>query len=142
MPLIQVIVLGIVQGVTEFAPISSSAHLFLIRRLLGWPDQGLAFDIALHVGTLAAVILYFFRDWVQLIVQGFGIRIGGDPALERDRLLLWLLAAATIPVGIAGYVFHKQAETAWRNEMVIGAMLIVVGIIMWVADRAGRKQKD
>src|SRR5208282_1139697 len=83
MPLVQAIVLGVIQGLTEFLPISSSAHLIVIPKLLGWPEQGLAFDIALHVGTLAAVILYFFRDWMQILAQGFGIRSnGGDPNLR------------------------------------------------------------
>ena len=85
MPLLQAIVLGIIQGLTEFLPISSSAHLIVIPKLLGWQDQGLAFDIALHVGTLGAVILYFFRDWMQIIAQGFGMRFGGDSGLQRNR---------------------------------------------------------
>ena len=96
MPLLQAIVLGIIQGLTEFLPISSTAHLIVIPKLLGWQDQGLAFDIALHVGTLGAVILYFFRDWMQIIAQGFGMRFGGDSGLQRNRMLLWLLVLATI----------------------------------------------
>ena len=92
----QAIVLGIIQGLTEFLPISSTAHLIVIPKLLGWQDQGLAFDIALHVGTLGAVILYFFRDWMQIIAQGLGMRFGGDSGLQRNRMLLWLLVLATI----------------------------------------------
>jgi undecaprenyl-diphosphatase len=142
MPIFQVIVLGIVQGLTEFLPISSTAHLALIPWLFGWKDQGLGFDIALHVGTLLAVIIYFFRDWVQILVQGFGVRSGGDPDLSRNRYLLWLLAIASIPVGIAGFIFKQQAETTWRSPYVIGTMLIVVGLLMWAAEYMGRKQKD
>ncbi len=142
MPLLQAIVLGIVQGLTEFLPVSSTAHLALVPWLLGWPDPGLGFDIALHVGTLAAVLLYFFRDWVQLIAQGFGIRATGDPALERNRNLFWLLVAATIPAGIAGYLFQKQAESSLRSPYVIAAMMIGVGLVMWWAEISGRKQKD
>jgi undecaprenyl-diphosphatase len=142
MPLLQVIVLGIVQGLTEFLPVSSTAHLALIPWLFGWKDQGLAFDIALHVGTLAAVIVYFFRDWLQVIAQGLGIHVHGDPALERNRNLFWLLVAATIPIGVIGYLFQKKAETAWRNPYTIGAMLIGVGIVMWIAESVGRRQKD
>jgi undecaprenyl-diphosphatase len=142
MPIFQVIVLGIVQGLTEFLPISSTAHLALIPWLFGWKDQGLGFDIALHVGTLIAVVIYFFRDWVQILVQGFGVRSGGDPDLSRNRFLLWLLALASIPVGIAGYIFKQQAETTWRSPYVIGTMLIVVGLLMWAAEYVGRKQKD
>ncbi len=142
MPILQVIVLGIVQGLTEFLPISSTAHLTLIPWLFGWKDPGLTFDIALHLGTLAAVIIYFFRDWVQIIAQGFGMRGGGDPDLSRNKNLLWLLAAASIPVGIVGFLFNKQAEGAWRNPYVIGTMLILVGMVMWAAEMMGRRQKD
>ncbi|PYT16085.1 MAG: undecaprenyl-diphosphatase UppP [Acidobacteria bacterium] len=142
MPILHAILLGIIQGITEFLPISSTAHLWLVPWLLGWPDQGLAFDIAMHVGTLAAVILYFFRDWLQVIAQGFGFDYGGDPGLKQNPKLLWLLAAATIPVGVAGYLFKKQAETTWRSPYVIAATMISVGLVLWWAERAGRKQKD
>ena len=116
MPIFQVIVLGIVQGLTEFLPVSSTAHLALVPWLFGWKDPGLGFDIALHVGTLAAVLIYFFRDWIQILTQGFGMRTGGDPDLSRNRYLLWLLAVASIPVGIAGLIFKTQAETTWRSD--------------------------
>jgi len=142
MPIFQVIVLGIVQGLTEFLPVSSTAHLALIPWLFGWKDQGLGFDIALHVGTLAAVIIYFFRDWMQILAQGVGMRTGGDPDLSRNRQLLWLLVIATLPVGLAGYIFKEQAETTWRSPYVIGTMLIVVGLLMWAAEYLGRRQKD
>src|SRR5215470_10134856 len=123
MPMIQVIILGIVQGLTEFLPISSTAHLALIPWLLGWKDQGLGFDIALHAGTLAAVLIYFFRDWVQVLGQGFGLNVGSDPALKRNRGLLWLMAAGSIPAGVAGILFQKQAEEVWRNnQYLIGGM--------------------
>jgi undecaprenyl-diphosphatase len=144
MPLLQVIVLGIIQGLTEFLPISSTAHLVVIPKLLGWPDQGLAFDIALHVGTLVAVLLYFFRDWLQVLGQGLGIRItGADPALERNRGLLWLLVLGTIPAGVAGLLFQKRAETLWReNLFVIAGTSIGVALIMWIAEMVGRRRKD
>jgi len=144
MPLLQVIVLGIIQGLTEFLPISSTAHLVVIPKLLGWPDQGLSFDIALHVGTLVAVLLYFFRDWLQVLAQGLGLRTkGGDPALQRNRGLLWLLALGTIPAGIAGLLFEKKAETLWRENLwFIAATSIGVGLIIWLAEAMGRRQKD
>ena len=142
MPLIQVLILAFVQGLTEFLPVSSTAHLYLTSWLFGWQVEGLDFDIALHLGTLLAVIIYFFRDWVQIVAQGFGVRFGNDPELRNNTRLLWLLAIATIPVGAFGLLFNKQAETTWRNPFVIGAMLIVVGILMWVAENAGRKQRD
>jgi undecaprenyl-diphosphatase len=142
MPLVQAIVLGIVQGLTEFLPISSSAHLIIVPWLLGWQDPGLAFDVALHTGTLAAVLIYFFRDWIQILAQGFGMKLGRDPVLLKSKTLLWLLAVATIPGAAAGYIFEKQAEASLRSPYIIGAMAIGVGIVMWLADRFGRQVKD
>jgi undecaprenyl-diphosphatase len=142
MPIYQVIVLAIVQGLTEFLPISSTAHLYLTSWLFGWPDYGLTFDIALHIGTLLAVLVYFARDWVQIIAHGFGIRWGRDEELERNGGLLWLLAIGSIPVGVAGLLFNKQAEGAWRNPMVIGGMLIGIGVLMGIAEWSGRKTRD
>ena len=142
MPLYQVVVLAIIQGITEFLPISSTAHLALAPWLLGWSDPGLTFDIALHLGTLIAVLGYFARTWVQLVAHGFGMDYGNDPLLKQNRALLWLLAIATIPVGVCGYVFGKQAETTWRSPFVIGTMLIVVGVLMWVSERVGTRAKN
>ena len=142
MPLLQVIVLAVVQGLTEFLPISSTAHLYLTSWLLGWHTEALDFDIALHIGTLLAVLLYFLRDWLQILAQGLGMSFGRDVELTRNRMMLWLLAIATIPVGICGYVFNRQAETTWRNPLVIGVMLVAVGVLMWLAERAGRMRRD
>src|SRR5215217_6967175 len=90
MPIYQAVILAIVQGVTEFLPVSSSAHLALAPWLFGWKDQGLAFDIALHLGTLAAVLIYFARDWAQIFAQAFGINYSPDPDLRLNRTMLWL----------------------------------------------------
>ena len=142
MPLYHVVVLAVVQGITEFLPISSSAHLALAPWLLGWPDQSLVFDIALHLGTLAAVLTCFWRDWVQILAQGLGLRWGLDEELRRNPWLLWLMAAATIPVGVAGLVFERYAENVWRfNRLLIGGMLIVVGLLMLVGEKIGRRSK-
>jgi undecaprenyl-diphosphatase len=142
-PLLHAIILGIIQGLTEFLPVSSSAHLALIPWLLGWNDQGLSFDIALHVGTVLAVIVYFFRDWVQIIAQGFGLHIGSDPALRHNPRLLWLLVLGSVPAGIAGLLVKDLAENVWRNnQYLIGSMLILVGLFMWWADRQGFRNKD
>src|SRR5436189_4407874 len=123
MPLYQAVVLAIIQGITEFLPISSTAHLALAPWLLGWKDAGLTFDIALHVGTLVAVGLFFFRDWLQVIAQGFGLSYGSDAQLKQNRMLLWFLAVASIPVGVIGFIFKEQAEE-WRNPFLIGGVLI------------------
>lgn len=133
--------LAVIQGFTEFLPISSSAHLALAPWLLGWKDQGLAFDIALHLGTLAAVLVYFFRDWLQILAQGFGLRFGHDPELKRNSTMLWLLAIGSLPIGLLGYLFKEQAETTLRSPFVIATMLIGVAILMGIAERASRQQK-
>jgi undecaprenyl-diphosphatase len=142
MPLFQVVILAIVQGLTEFLPISSTAHLYLTSWLLGWQAEELSFDIALHIGTLAAVLIYFFRDWLQILAQGLGIAYAPDPELAQNRKLLWLVALGTIPVGVCGLLFHKQAEDTWRNPFVMGFMLIAVGLLMWYADRQAKRTRD
>jgi undecaprenyl-diphosphatase len=141
MPLLQVVILALVQGITEFLPISSTAHLALAPWLLGWTDAGLTFDIALHVGTLVAVLMFFFRDWLQVIAQGFGLSYGSDTQLKQNRRLLWYLAVSSIPVGVVGFLVKDQAEE-WRNPFLIGGMLIAVGVFMWMAERAGSGKKD
>src|SRR5947208_3744117 len=141
MPLFQVIVLAIVQGLTEFLPISSTAHLYLTSWLLGWHAESLTFDIALHIGTLVAVLVYFARDWIQIVAQGLGMSYGRDAELKLNRAMLWLLAIGSVPVGIAGLLFNKQAEGPWRTPFVIGPMLIGVGLLMWLGERFGKRQR-
>src|ERR1700685_743742 len=135
MPIYQAVVLAIVQALTEFLPISSTAHLVLIPWMFGWKDPGLTFDVALHAGTLVALLIYFFKDWVQIIGQGIRFNWGHDPQLRQNSGLLWLLAIASVPIGIFGYLFDKQADTTWRQPYLIGAMLVLVGIVLWIADR-------
>ena len=109
MPLYQAIILAIIHGFTEFLPISSTAHLAVVPRIFGWTDRGLDFDVALHAGTLAAVIIYFFRDWVQVIANGLGFSYRGSQPDENSRSLLWFLVIASIPVGIAGKAMKAYA---------------------------------
>jgi undecaprenyl-diphosphatase len=141
MSIFEIVLLGIVQGLTEFLPVSSTAHLVVIPRLFGWPDPGLAYDIALHVGTLAAVLIYFFRDWIHIIANWFGMKSDSDPELRRNRMLLWLLVVGTIPAGLMGLALQKAADSVLRTLPVIGTSAIVIGVFMWWADRAGRGQK-
>ena len=141
MPLYQAIILAIVQGLTEFLPISSTAHLAVIPRIFGWTDRGLDFDVALHAGTLAAVIIYFFRDWIQVIANGLGFSYRGSQPDENSRTLLWFLVIATIPVGIAGKALKAYAEGPWRNLYVIGATMILVGFLLAIADRIGQEKR-
>jgi undecaprenyl-diphosphatase len=138
----QIVALAVVQGLTEFLPISSTAHLYLTSWLLGWQTETLSFDIMLHLGTLVALLLYFLKDWVQIVAQGFGLRLGRDSDLRLNPMMLWLLAIGSIPIGIVGFLFNKQAETAWRQPDVMGWMLISVGIVMWLAENVSRKTRD
>src|SRR5258706_2602890 len=109
MTILQAIVLGAVQGVTEFLPISSTAHLILLPWFLGWPDPGLSFDVALHLGTLVALLIYFRAEWVALITSAFGLLRGRTQS--PDARMAMLIVAATIPGAIAGALFeHKVAE--------------------------------
>lgn len=140
MPLYQAIILAIVQGLTEFLPVSSTAHLAVIPKIFGWTDRGLDFDVALHAGTLLAVIVYFFQDWVQVIANGLGFSYRGSHPDENSRSLLWFLVVATIPVGIAGKALKQYAEGPWRNLYVIGATMILVGLLLAIADRAGHEK--
>ncbi len=140
MPLYQAIILAIVQGLTEFLPVSSTAHLVAVPRIFGWEDRGLDFDVALHVGTLAAVLIYFFRDWVQVIANGLGISYRGSKSDENSRTLLWFLVIATIPAALAGKALKHYAEGPWRNLYVIGFAMILVGLLLGAADRIGQEK--
>ena len=136
MTLLQAIVYGVVQGLGEFLPISSSAHLVLVPWFFGWTDPGLTFDVALHVGTLVAVVAYFWRDWLRLIVKGF------TEATGSDGRLFWYLVVATIPGAVAGFLLEKKAETIFRAPLLIAAMLVIMGLLLYAADRWGSKRKD
>ena len=145
----QAVILGIVQGVTEFFPVSSTAHLILAPWLLHFPDPGETFDVALHAGTLLAVLGFFFMTWVRIIGAAFGARVDihtGRPIAGRElntqRRLLWYLVLATIPGAVIGYLFDKQIESTWRNPLIIAASLIGVALIMAWADRAPAQNKD
>lgn len=141
MPVSQAIILAIVQGFTEFLPISSSAHLFLIPWLLGWKDQGLDFDIALHLGTLIAVLVYFFRDWLQVVGQALGQRWGDDEELSQAPRLLWYLALASLPAGVVGLLFKDQIETKLRSPFVMGTTMIGIGILLYWAEKVGPQKR-
>jgi undecaprenyl-diphosphatase len=142
MPIWQAVVLGTIQGLTEFLPVSSSAHLAVVPYLFGWRDQGIEFDIALHFGTLLAILGYFFRDWLQIIGQAFGLSRAGDRSIAGNPMLLWLLVAATIPAGVIGLLFEKQAEAAGNNLYMIGTFSIVMALLMLWAEKTGRQTRD
>lgn len=132
---LQAIALGIIQGLSEFLPISSSAHLTLAPWLFGWEDPGLAFDVALHFGTLLAVLWYFRMEWLNLIKAAFGIATTGRVETPEKRKVIYLIVA-TIPGAIGGYLLQSRAESAFRSPQIIAVALIVMGIILWAVDKA------
>jgi undecaprenyl-diphosphatase len=159
LPIFEAIVLGIVQGLTEFLPVSSTAHLALVPwivtklGLANWSDPGLTFDVALHAGTLFAILLYFWRTWIQIIRAALGgpvvrfSEVSDDQhdltpeEQRRERQLLWFMIAATIPAALAGAVLEKKIETTFRAPALVAAMLIVVAIVMWIAERMSKFSK-
>lgn len=133
MDILSAIVLAIVQGLTEFWPISSSGHLILVPRLLGWTDQGLAFDVALHFGTLLAVMAYFRRE-VLAVPQAMLLKATRRPHSVADARLGWAVALATIPAGIAGLLFQDFIEAELRAPLLIAGTTAFYGVLLWVAD--------
>src|SRR5208283_428174 len=127
----QAIILGIVQGLTEFLPVSSSAHLILVPWLLRWEDPGLAFDVALHLGTLLALLTFYWREWLNM---GISLARGGN---RLSRRLLFLLIIASVPGAIIGILLEKQAETIFRSPLLIAATMAVLGLFLWAADAFG-----
>ncbi len=134
MSLFEAIVLGLVQGLTEFLPVSSSAHLALAPWLLGWEDPGLAFDVALHLGTLVAVAWYFRSDWIALIKAALYM-VQTRRADTPDSRRVLLLIAATIPAGVAGILLKDYAETVFRSPAIMASTLILLGVVLYVVDR-------
>jgi undecaprenyl-diphosphatase len=144
MPLYQAIILALVQAFTEFLPISSTAHLTLFPWIFGWQDPGLSFDVALHAGTLVAVLLYFFKDWVTLTLCGLGMKYPATATSEevaQHRRLFWYMVIGTIPGGILGALFEKRIEEHFRTPMVISLSMIVIGLVMWWADSQSQKTR-
>ena len=139
MDLVEIIFLALIQGLTEFLPISSSAHLILPSQLLGWADQGLAFDVAVHVGTLTAVVTYFRRDIVELVVAWFASF--GDSGPSPESRLGWYLIVGTIPAGLAGLFFDQLIEMHLRSVVVIAATTILFGLLLGFADRVSNRSK-
>jgi undecaprenyl-diphosphatase len=153
LPILEAIILGIVQGLTEFLPVSSTAHLALVPWLVtrlgiaNWSDPGLTFDVALHAGTLLAILLYFWRTWIQILRAAFGGKVVRfsetsdnqtnltPEEQDRERRLLWYM------IGAAGALLEKHVETTFRAPALVASMLIIVGIIMWLAERVSRYQK-
>lgn len=140
MDLLQAAILAFVQGLSEFLPISSSGHLILVPHFLGWRDQGLAYDVAVHVGTLIAVAAYFRDPLAVMIREGLGWR--PSQPVSPDARLAWCIVLATVPVGLVGLAFAGLIEQHLRNPLFVAGTLSFFGVLMWVADRLGRQARD
>jgi undecaprenyl-diphosphatase len=131
---LQAIVLGAVQGLAEFLPISSSAHLILVPWLLKWQDPGLAFDVALHLGTLLALLIYYRDEWIAMARS-----VAGGQSTERR--LLQLLVVASVPGAIIGLAFEKQAETTFRSPLLIAIAMAVLAVLLWLFDKLSPQKR-
>jgi undecaprenyl-diphosphatase len=158
LPIYQAVVLAVIQGLAEFIPVSSSGHLIIVRRLLGWnelsPAHELTFDVALHFGTLLSVLFYFRRTWIQIIRAALGGKVvrfseTGDSGRDltsaeqrEERMLLWFLAIATIPGAIAGKLLEHSAEDYFREHIyLIAGAMIAVALVMWLGEKVGQLKK-
>ena len=140
MDIVQIIILAIVQGLTEFLPISSSAHLILVPLVLKWPDQGLVFDVAVHLGSLCAVLVYFRRE-VAAMILAWSKSLADGESTANSRLAWWLIIG-TIPAVLVGFAFKDIIETELRSPWVIAVTTIVFGLLLWVADWGKSKLRN
>jgi undecaprenyl-diphosphatase len=142
--LFQALVMGVVQGLTEFVPISSSGHLIIVPYLAGWTDPfltSLAFSVMLHIGTIGALLVYFRDDWLRLIPAGLAAIRDRSFRGDEDRRLAWLLVATTIPAAVVGLLFGDVFETTVRSAELVAVMLVAGGLLMWFADRFGARSR-
>ncbi len=134
MPIIEAITLGLIQGLTEFIPVSSSGHLILVREIFGWADSGIAFDSILHLGTLLAVLIYFWKTWKNLL-KALGQIISRKPVKPEDKFLLGAIIIGTIPALIVGYFFNETIDKTFREITWVTIFLIATGIVFVIAER-------
>ena len=139
MTILQATILGIVQGLTELLPISSSAHLFLIPWIFNW-DIPESFDVALHFGTLLAIGIFFFKDWIELIKGGFNQLVKKKKTTEGK--MFWYIVLATIPGGIIGFILDKYAESILTKPIIIAIALIIMGIILYIVDKKCKSETE
>lgn len=140
MNILQSIILGLAQGLGEFLPISSSGHLVILPWLFNFKDPGLAFDVALHWGTLIAVLAYFGKDWVRLLSSLFGR--GQNDSIKQDRKMLGMIIIASIPGALFGYLLDDWAETSFRAPLLIAGTLAIMGLILGWSDKVGKKERN
>lgn len=142
MNLIEAIILGIVQGLTEFLPISSSAHLLIIPWIMGWQEPPFVFDTSLHIGTLVALLVYFRKDVLELLKSFFRILKTKNVKDDKEGKLALLLLVGTIPAGLIGFLFEKMIEEKLHSPYIIVTTLIVLGIFLWIVDVKSKKNRD
>ncbi len=142
MELLSAAILGIIQGLTEFLPVSSSAHLILVPWFLGWKPEGIAFDVSLHVGTAVAVLTYFWNDWIHLareVIAGLKERnLFGNP----HRKLAWFLVVGTLPALVAGLAFEDKIEAYLRSPLITVFTLAALGALLWISERKGKQNRS
>lgn len=141
MTIIEAIVLGLVQGLTEFIPISSTAHLLIVPSILGWGDPGAAVSAVIQFGTLLAAIIYFFRDIVRLIAGFFRGLVTRRPLADVDSREAWLVVIGTIPIVVLGLLFKKHIESTFRGLWIVTTMVIVVAILMQLAEGYAKRRQ-
>src|ERR671929_554244 len=142
MSLIEAIVLGIVQGLTEFLPISSTAHLRIVPAFLSWPDPGAAFTAVVQLGTMAAVLLYFRDDLWRILRTWLASLRNPELRGELDARMGWYIGLGTVPIAIFGFIFRDQIESGGRDLYVIGTALIVLGLVLLYAEHVARRDRD
>ena len=142
MNLFQAFILGILQGATEFLPVSSSGHLVLVPWLLGWPASSLAFDAVVHWGTAVAVIIYFWRDWVTLVSAVWKSTILRSPDQESEARLAWLILLGTVPAALIGYLLEDFFEEMFTRPIAAACFLLVTAALLTTSERLGRRERD
>ncbi|HVE87243.1 MAG TPA: undecaprenyl-diphosphate phosphatase, partial [Myxococcales bacterium] len=141
MGLVEAIVLGLVQGLTEFLPISSTAHLRIVPELLGWGDPGAAFSAVIQLGTVAAVLIYFRRDLYRLTAAALHSLWARRPFETTDSRLAWFVVLGTIPIGVVGLLFKKVIETQLRSLYVISGSLMALAVVLWIFERTASHRR-
>jgi len=139
MSLLRALVLGVLQGATEFVPVSSSGHLVLVPWLLGWENPGLTFDVVVHLGTLLAVLAVFWRDVIRLVAAWFRSLRGGE--VGTDAKIAWFIIIGSIPAAILGFLFEDVLEQAFAAPRWVAAFLLVTGVILALSEAAGRRTR-
>lgn len=142
MEILSAAILGIIQGLTEFLPISSSAHLILVPWFLGWESEGLAFDVSLHIGTSIAVLAFFWNDWVRLGREVIAGLKQGTLLATQSQKMFWMLVVGTIPAVIAGLALEKTVEARLRSPLIIVFTLSILAVILYWAEKRSRHNRS